>query len=701
MTEPAFKPGENCWQACRAARSAIIVDGEAYFRALHEALGCARHQVMILAWDVDSRTELLRGKAASGVRATGLEERLHEVLDNQHDLHVYLLDWDFSVVYLLEREWMPVFRLPWARHRRLAFELDGQLPAGASHHQKIVVIDDAVAFAGGLDITRARWDTSEHKARHPQRRLPDGGRYGPFHDLQALVAGEPARALGKLARQRWLRATGQSLPEPPDRDWEDCWPASVKEGFDDLPVAIARTSAQYGEFPEHREVEKGYLEQIAAARDYLYFENQYLTSADIVDALCRRLSAEQGPEIVIVVPRKASGWLEETTMGEGRDRSAASLREADRHGRLRILCPMTGGRDDRFINVHGKLLIADDRWMRVGSANLSNRSMRLDTECDLVFDGGGETQAARWLLARLLGEHTGAGTEAARAALDREDGLIAAVEALTKPGRRLEPLPEGEVEPMLDPAVEIADPEEPLEPAAFSAMLAGADEPEPSGRSGLWIILGALALLIALGIAWKTTPLGEWLSPETLGRWREALASAPWARPAAVLVFPLASFAVAPVTLLIAVAGVIFGPYEGFAISIVGVGLAAAANYAVGAGLGRRFVRRVAGSRVNRVSRRLARQGILAMAALRLVPVAPFTVVNLVAGASHISFRDYLLGTLLGMAPGIAALSWFTGNAGSLVAGPGLREVTVFLVGLGLLIAAVVGLRAWLKSRAR
>jgi uncharacterized membrane protein YdjX (TVP38/TMEM64 family) len=168
-----------------------------------------------------------------------------------------------------------------------------------------------------------------------------------------------------------------------------------------------------------------------------------------------------------------------------------------------------------------------------------------------------------------------------------------------------------------------------------------------------------------------------------------------------VLVFPLASFAVAPVTLLIAVAGVIFGPYEGFAISIVGVGLAAAANYAVGAGLGRRFVRRVAGSRVNRVSRRLARQGILAMAALRLVPVAPFTVVNLVAGASHISFRDYLLGTLLGMAPGIAALSWFTGNAGSLVAGPGLREVTVFLVGLGLLIAAVVGLRAWLKSRAR
>ncbi len=699
MDELTFRPGKNCWQACSAARSAFIVDGEAYFRALHEALGQARHQVMILAWDVDSRTELLRGKAAAGVRATALEDRLHQVLDASPDLHVYLLDWDFSVIYLLEREWMPVFRLPWAHHRRLAFELDSQLPAGASHHQKVVVIDDAVAFCGGLDVTRARWDTREHKPRHPERRLPDGGRYGPFHDLQALVAGEPARVLGRLARQRWLRATGKELPEPPSCDWQSRWPGSVEESVEDLPLAIARTSARYGEFPEVREIEESYLEQIAAARRYLYFENQYLTSARIVDALCRRLRSDDGPEIVVVIARKASGWLEENTMGEGRDRSAARLREADLHGRLRILCPMTGGKDDRSINVHGKVLVADDRWVRIGSANLSNRSMRLDTECDLIFDAGGDPGPARRLLVELLGEHTGAGSETAAAALEKEGGLIRALEALATSGRRLEPLPEAEADAILDPALEIADPEKPLEPAAFSELLAGADEPPVSKRAGIWAVLGGLALLVALAVAWNATPLGEWLSAETLGRWRAELVSASWARPAAVLLFPIASFAVAPVTLLIALAGVIFGPYEGFVISMVGVCLAAAANYGVGAGLGRRFVRDVAGPRVNRVSRRLARQGVLAMAALRLVPVAPFTVVNLVAGASHISFRDYMLGTLLGMGPGIAALSWFTGQAGSLIAAPEMENVAVFLAGLGLLIAAVVGLRAWLKSR--
>jgi len=100
------------------------------------------------------------------------------------------------------------------------------------------------------------------------------------------------------------------------------------------------------------------------------------------------------------------------------------------------------------------------------------------------------------------------------------------------------------------------------------------------------------------------------------------------------------------------------------------------------------------------VSRRLARQGILAMAAIRLVPVAPFTVVNVVAGASHIGFRDYLAGTLLGMGPGTAALAWLAGNAGTLLGAPDLREVSLVLAGLGVLVGIVVGLRLWLRRRA-
>jgi len=693
-----FSPGENCWRRQVAARSAFLVDADAYFRALHDALGRATRQVLILAWDVDSRVELVRGRAARGVGATAFEARLHEVLEARPDLHVYLLDWDFSVVYLPEREWMPVFRLPWAHHQRLAFELDGQLPTGASHHQKVVVIDDAVAFCGGIDITRARWDTSEHKARHPDRVLPDGAAYGPFHDVQALVAGAPAKALGELARDRWLRATGCELAPPPESNWEERWPADVEDFDEDVPVTISRTVGPYGEFQGAREIEQGYLDQVRAARRYLYIENQYLTARVIVDALCERLAEEEGPDIVLVVPREASGWLEESTMGEGRDRSAARLREADAHGRLRILCPMTGGRDDRFVNVHAKLMISDDRWVRVGSANLSNRSMALDTECDLVFDGDGGDLARRFL-ARLLGEHTGAGTRAALEAFDEADGLAAAVDGLGGESRRLEALPEREPDAFLTPALEVADPERPLEPQVFSRLMGSADEPAPVRGRPWKIVLGAIVFLAALGLAWKTTPLAQWLSPESLAGWRAQVAEWPWAVPAAVAAFPIASLAVAPVTLLIALTGVLFGPLEGIAISLVGIALAAALNYAIGALLGRRFVRRVAGPRVNRVSRRLARQGVLAMATLRLVPVAPFTVVNIVAGASHISFRDYMLGTLLGMGPGAAALAWFTGSAGSLVAGPEIEEISLYLLGLGVLIGAFVALRMWLGRR--
>jgi phosphatidylserine/phosphatidylglycerophosphate/cardiolipin synthase-like enzyme/uncharacterized membrane protein YdjX (TVP38/TMEM64 family) len=697
-----FETGANCWRTTTAAQAAFLVDGEAYFAAFHEALGRARHQVLVLAWDIDSQVALLRGERASGHPCVSLVERLSEVLDAEPGLRIYLLDWDFSVIYTFEREWVPVFRLPWRRRRRLAFESDGELPAGASHHQKVVVIDDAVAFSGGLDLTHSRWDTSEHRPSHPERRRNDGMPYGPFHDVQALIAGETAAALGELARQRWHRATGTKIKPPPPAAWAERWPAGVEPVLDDVPVAIARTIAPFAGFPGRREVVTAFLDQVRAARRYLYFESQYLTSDAVVTALCGRLQEEDGPEVVIIVPREASGWLEERTMGEGRDRSASRLRESDAHGRLRILCPMTSGRGNErsFVNVHAKVLIVDDRWIRIGSANLSNRSMMLDTECDLIFDTDGRDGAARALLARLLGEHSGRGTEAASRALAQGDGLLAAIDALLEDDGRLEPLPEQDTGQLRSPVLGIADPERPLEPEAFIRLFGGGGDPSFDRKAGWLRLLLVLVLLAGLAIAWRTTPVSEWLSAATLTDLQRQAGEAGWMPAAAVLAFPLASLAVAPVTLLIALAAVVFGPYEGFLVSAAGVFLAAVLNYGIGAFLGRSAVRRMAGPRVNRISRRLARQGIVAVAAIRMVPVAPFTVVNVVAGASHIRLRDYLLGTLLGMGPGMAALAWLAGNAGKLAGSPDLREVSLFLAGLGLLLGAVVGLRMWLGRRA-
>ena len=151
-----FVPGRNCWRVERADKVAFLVDGEEYFGAVRAALARARHSFYILGWDTDSRMRLTPKGAQDGFPEP-LADFLNAVVRSRR-VRGYVLSWDFAMLYTLEREWFPIFKLDWRTHRRLQFRLDDHIPAGASHHQKIVVIDDAVAFSGGLDLTTRRWE---------------------------------------------------------------------------------------------------------------------------------------------------------------------------------------------------------------------------------------------------------------------------------------------------------------------------------------------------------------------------------------------------------------------------------------------------------------------------------------------------------------------------------------------------------------
>ena len=89
-------------------------------------------------------------------------------------LHIYLLSWDFAMIYAMEREFFPRYRLEWRSHKNIHFCLDGEHPVGASQHQKVVVIDEVVAFSGGLDLSKWRWDTSAHLPDDERRVDPEG-----------------------------------------------------------------------------------------------------------------------------------------------------------------------------------------------------------------------------------------------------------------------------------------------------------------------------------------------------------------------------------------------------------------------------------------------------------------------------------------------------------------------------------------------
>jgi phospholipase D1/2 len=697
-----LQPERNCWKRARAARVAFLVDGAAYFSALRAAARAARRSIYILGWDIDSRMCLVPEGADDGLPEP-LGEFLNALAKRSRKLHVHVLNWDFAMVYAADREVLPRYKLGWRTHRRVHFELDGAHPVGASHHQKVVVIDDAIAFVGGLDLTHCRWDTPEHLADDPRRRHPGGERCPPFHDAQMAVDGDAAAALGELARERWWRATGKRLRRKPPPRGSDPWPESLEPDLRDAVVGISRTVPAHEGHPEVQEIKHLYLDAISATQRHVYLENQYFSAASMAEALAARLGEEDGPEVALVSRHNDNAWLEEITVGVMRARLHRRLRDVAPDSRYASFYPRIPGPDDLFLNVHAKLLIMDDELLTIGSANLNNRSMGFDTECNLVIEARGEERirkAIRGFRHRLLAEHLGTDPERV-SAQERETGsLLATIAALRGGDRSLEPL-DPEVSASVDALVpdgEIIDPERPVRPERLVArLMPGEVHASRVGRA--LVIAGLLAFFLALAAAWRWTDLGDLLAPGRLRELGATLRQLP-ASPLFVLgAFVLGTLLVVPVTAMIAAVMLVFGPWLGIAYAFGGSLLGAAVTYWLGRLAGRNVVRRIAGARLDRLSQALGRRGILAIVTVRILPVAPFTVINLVAGTTHISLRDFLLGTVLGLAPGIIAAALFIDRILAAMRDPGTGSFAILGVVVVLVVVAMMLLRRSLRRR--
>ena len=140
-----------------------------------------------------------------------------------------------------------------------------------------------------------------------------------------------------------------------------------------------------------------------------------------------------------------------------------------------------------------------------------------------------------------------------------------------------------------------------------------------------------------------------------------------------------------------------FGPWLGPVYTVAGATLSAALTFAIGRHLGRETIRRIAGHRVNELSRRLARRGLLAIVFVRMLPIAPFSIVNVVAGASHIRWFDFLLGTLVGLLPGIVSMTFFVDRAIAALRHPGPKTFALLGVALAIVVALIWVLRRTLR----
>jgi phospholipase D1/2 len=687
---PVFVPGRNCWRVERARRFRCIQDGAEYFRRVREALLAARSSVFILGWDIAAGVDLLP-EGAGDEAPTRLAELLDFVVRRRRNLHCHVLIWDYAALYALERDPLSRLKLGWRTHRRVHFRFDDQFPLTSSHHQKVVVVDDRLAFSGGLDLTGHRWDTPEHLETNPLRLNQIGKPYPPFHDVQAMVDGPVAAALGELARERLRRCGVRALPPLEVAD-EGPWPADLEPDVTDVDVAISRTEPSFHGRTQVREVERLFFESIAAARRSIYLENQYFTNARIADALAARLREPDGPEIVVVGPEQCEGWLEQRTMGALRGQVLGALAAADSHGRLRLLKPMTSRERGVSTFIHSKVMTTDDDLLRIGSANLSNRSMGMDTECDLSIAANGEPRVREGIArvrAKLLAEHLGAPREAVEREIAATGSLIAAIDRLSGGDRTLEridvahlPAPE-----TWSTVLDAADPEEPVRVTRALERLM--PEIESGGaRSPIVWLLPASAVLAAAIAAWNAIEaprLGTLAAPRELIAAVDAAPGMTWLALGAVVA---GSLAFVRLELIALAAIVLLGPFEGGAVALAGAMLSAAIGYGIGRLLQARRVAPWIGRRAYRLWSRLRGRGGASVAILRLVSISSAASIHLLSGVARVPFGEYAVGTLLGTTPWIVVLAVIGGLVRSTVLHPGpwiSFSMAALAIGLGCL----------------
>jgi len=396
---------------------ALLADADIYYSAFVRAARRARRSILLSGWQFDSKAQLLRDDERLPGDENTLVGFLNRLCIDNPALEIHILAWDYSLVYAVEREWLQGLKIALKSHERIHFEYWTHPNAGGSHHHKYAVVDDEVVFAGGLDICDSRWDTRAHVAHDPRRIDVSGEPYRPFHDLQLALRGPVVADVRQIFAEFWSSVSNAPLPAP--EPWVQS--SSLRELAEDgMPIRSSEVSLSRTLYREDQEpiaeVEAMLTQAIRAAERFVYIENQYFTSLSILTAFRDRLLDGDRPPltIVVVMPDGADTPKEDFVLGN-RQRSVrySLLKVAEERGhRVRFLVSSDKSDPERPVStfIHAKLLVVDDQLLCVGTANLTNRSMRIDSELNFTVQSEAGSDASRDIadiVDSLLAEHTG------------------------------------------------------------------------------------------------------------------------------------------------------------------------------------------------------------------------------------------------------------------------------------------------------
>ncbi|WP_133901801.1 phospholipase D-like domain-containing protein [Actinophytocola oryzae] len=358
----------------------VLVDGEEALPTIQEAIRNARSHVHIANWHASPDFRLTREPDAPTLRDL-------LAVTAQRGVDVRLLLWAGPPMPAFQptRGLVKAQQKKFTENTGVRCVLDARERTMHCHHEKLVIVDDEVAFVGGLDFTALEGDRHD-SSEHPPNR-PIG-----WHDLMTRLRGPVVADVAGHFAHRWSEVAGEDLPEPPQQ---------AKAG--DTRVQFLRTvpDKTYGFAPKGEfTILDAYLRALRSARRLVYLENQFLWSPEIAELLIDKLCdpPDDRFRMVLLLPRKPSNGADTTRGQLGR------LLDAD-DGKNRLVATTVSthdGDESAPVYVHAKLGIVDDEWMTIGSANLNEHSLFNDTEVNVATDDRALIRATRQ---RLWSEH--------------------------------------------------------------------------------------------------------------------------------------------------------------------------------------------------------------------------------------------------------------------------------------------------------
>lgn len=370
-----------------------IFEAGPYYRRISELLEQAQRYAVFVGWQIDSRLPL-----SYPIHET-LREKILRLVEAKPDFHFYFLMWDHAYFYVLEREaWQG--RIWDNIHPRVHFIFDNKHPFGGSHHEKICLIDGKVAFCGGIDLCDERWDSPQHLYTDPRRSLSwKNEKHGPYHDIAVQVTGPICNSIHAHVESRWRGLSSIPFPEA------HSWPAlAADQRSQSHQVYLSRTLTHLSGALQKcvtREVEFLFRDLISAAQKRIILESQYYWSDEINHLLIQKIERMRGLdfELILILAdlRELKGLTRQLSLYELR--LLTELEEAAKESgtRLTVGYPQAYSPElsrSKPIYIHSKVVIIDDSYLSIGSANLADRALRLDTEVHLTLEAKNDSERA-------------------------------------------------------------------------------------------------------------------------------------------------------------------------------------------------------------------------------------------------------------------------------------------------------------------